>query len=503
MARIDTDSDSAAESCSQVQCRTSVAASKTADQLDAVSIATDSCSESSGHEHVIAKQGSLPATSGVFDYVRFVVQDVLQEQERHSLLSKSPVSGGSMCTGMGTEDLAFEGIRRALDDQWQFARVYQCENDRKCRRFLESRAGRTLVYDSNVSIASKMTVTSDGQHVRRPVSQVLTCGIVCVDLSTLSSTRRTLTDPSGKSSQSWCEMRAALEAIPFDERPKLIALECVQGMCQQRSVDVQSNVSSSSKTVSDALEQLGYVGEWQPRTQPWKFYLPQSRSRAYGLFLKVTTLSDQARHLRRKDVNHAMELLLRMQLPTTESLQVILQRSQVPLTPKGRGRGVGKEEAKMQGRKWPGQHERAASKIGLTLEEACPPLNFVEQVGPLLGPREIESLWIKLAAMSKKGAGNWSHGLLVCPARFTVRFGTLSVGKFPCVTPGMRYLILEDGIARLASCFDLLAVQGIQSKEVSFMRLGSADHNLLYRFAGNAFAANVVAAFLIAGLVVM
>jgi hypothetical protein len=67
----------------------------------------------------------------------------------------------------------------------------------------------------------------------------------------------------------------------------------------------------------------------------------------------------------------------------------------------------------------------------------------------------------------------------------------------------MEYLILERGKARLASGFVALAMQGIQRKEISAFELAEEDDKLMRDLAGNAFTANIIAALLLAGMLVM
>ena len=73
---------------------------------------------------------------------------------------------------------------------------------------------------------------------------------------------------------------------------------------------------------------------------------------------------------------------------------------------------------------------------------------------------------------------------------------------WPCVTPAQRYVVLDAGKAYLASGLTVLALQGIQHKEAVAFKLADEDDALIRDLAGNAFTANIVAAFLLAGLLV-
>ena len=67
----------------------------------------------------------------------------------------------------------------------------------------------------------------------------------------------------------------------------------------------------------------------------------------------------------------------------------------------------------------------------------------------------------------------------------------------------MTFGILREGVFHTADGFTLLAMQGVQPKEVAAFQLGAEDPALLHDLAGNGFTANIVGAFLLAGILVM
>ncbi len=93
--------------------------------------------------------------------------------------------------------------------------------------------------------------------------------------------------------------------------------------------------------------------------------------------------------------------------------------------------------------------------------------------------------------------------LLIAPSGFGIGWGLIRSGNFPCVTPGMQYVLLDNGKARLACGLTMMALQGIQGKEVKSFRLDLEKDKLLRNLAGNAFTANIIAAYLLAGALVM
>jgi hypothetical protein len=62
---------------------------------------------------------------------------------------------------------------------------------------------------------------------------------------------------------------------------------------------------------------------------------------------------------------------------------------------------------------------------------------------------------------------------------------------------------LLPGKARLASGFDVMAMQGIQRKEIQIFNMAQEEDKFLRDLAGNAFTANIIASFLLAGMLVM
>jgi hypothetical protein len=72
-----------------------------------------------------------------------------------------------------------------------------------------------------------------------------------------------------------------------------------------------------------------------------------------------------------------------------------------------------------------------------------------------------------------------------------------------CVYVGLAPSIIVTGTARLASGFVVLAVQGIQRKEIQAFGLATEEDKLMRDLAGNAFTSNIIAAFLLAGMLVM
>ena len=102
-----------------------------------------------------------------------------------------------------------------------------------------------------------------------------------------------------------------------------------------------------------------------------------------------------------------------------------------------------------------------------------------------------------------KGRACSGHLNTTAVSRFGVDFGYIMEDIFPCVLPTGEYVVLNKGKACKASCWAALALQGVQRRELAHKKLADEPPALLQDLAGNAFAGNVIAAFLIAGLLVM
>ena len=450
-----------------------------------------------------------PATSGVFDYVEWVVRDHLSSLERQTLCSKCPITVGSMCSGMGTEDIALRAIERALltsgQDGFQTTSTFKAESDPRKAEFLSRHfAPKTQIFTDNAALADTLPVNMHGEQVERPTCKILVCGIVCVDVSGLTMQAKPVSG-QGKSGMALRGLLQSLHTMPFEGRPIMLNLECVARLGQRRRVD-PDNITGT-QYVTDELAKLGYVGSWC-KVRPRSFFLPQSRPRVYAIHLKRKDLSETSAAARKQDVDKAFQLIQRMQTTTAENLEILLER--IPMreeaTSTGKRTKMGQTRTKGDGsnRKWPSTHAAYAEKHGLSVVEREVPVDFVSEVASFISPRAMDAIWLKVAVWCKRNDKDWRQALLVLAHGFSISFNTVvRQAVFPCVTPTHTYVILQRGKSRLSNGLTALAVQGIQSKEIESFHLAKEDDTLLRDFAGNAFTANIIAAFLIAGMLVM
>lgn len=188
-----------------------------------------------------------------------------------------------------------------------------------------------------------------------------------------------------------------------------------------------------------------------------------------------------------------------MQTSEAESLSAILSRSQMSSVPAARsGRVCGRK-----GNKWQTEHATFAETHNLSPDERQPPQDFVDIVGPLTSERGLEAMWFRVKLWCRKNNKDWREHLLVLPHGHSLTFATVQSKVFPCVTPSHDHIVLHAGRASKAGAFTALALQGVQAKEVRRWRLSHESDALLRDLAGNAFTANIIAAVLIAGILVM
>ena len=95
---------------------------------------------------------------------------------------------------------------------------------------------------------------------------------------------------------------------------------------------------------------------------------------------------------------------------------------------------------------------------------------------------------------------NWKNALLVSDCGSSAGWLSIGQGMFPCVRPGNKYLILNQGEPKIARGPECLAVQGIGVQEALATDLYFEEDALLRILAGNAFTANICCAFFVASI---
>jgi site-specific DNA-cytosine methylase len=466
---------------------------------------------------------NVPKTSGVFDFIQWMVDIRLSDSERDTLktkLANSDLKTGSMCAGMGTEEIVLKGLSLALGPygvHLTHKSVFKAELDPAKLEFLKStyKNEDTLYFQDNRDLQHEAATDADGNAVSgRPQVDALFCGIVCKDISPLSTTPKTERAEEGKSGGSLDGLLKYIRAMTLECRPKFLILECVERLSHKRSVDPDER--EGTKYISDELSTLGYCGRWL-RVNSKEWFLPQSRPRVYGLFLRLnpTDLSPKSRERRVSDLQGAVDLIERFKVPgPPEHLEAVLRRSRTicevsepkPERPKY------KHDTDLSFTptwkmsdipdclpKWRLEHHQFLENLGLTDEDVQEFPAFVRGLRDTLQPRAMEGLWLHLMHLKKKDNHDWTKGFCVASAGASIRFMSVRSDIFPCVTPKMNYCVLQDGCALKVRGVDILALQGVQNREVDAFKLNALKSAFLQELAGNAFTSNIFAAFFVAG----
>lgn len=460
------------------------------------------------HDRLSKAPSTLPKSSGLFDYAAWATTHILTSEERQAMAKEKCVRVGSMCTGMATEEMVLAALHLALQEHgvpFHHESIFKAENNGRKMAFLRrhfSRGG-THFFKENSALAHLSAKDVDGKVVEQPTVDILMCGIVCKDISQLRS--NPLSErASGVSGRSLTSLMDYVSSLRHDKRPRIIILECVQRLGHRRAVDPDSR--TGTQYIQEELSKIGYKGKWQ-NVHPTRFYLPQSRPRVYGIFMK-DNMNGVNRHP--EEVARVFELLARLQVPAHahESLSKVLDRLgtlKSPASPsKGRGSiKTGTVKAPKQVDKWRQRHQAWLRAKNLKDVDLQGKEEFLRIVGSTLVPREQDALWLRLAHLRKTKRVNWQDQTLIATVGASVHFMSVRSDQFPCVCPQMTYAILREKQVKLADGFTLLAMQGIQPQEVHHFKLASESDCLLRDFAGNAFTANILCAHLMAGLVVL
>ena len=460
-----------------------------------------------------------PASSGMLDYCSWMV-DQLSDEERKSAAANWWQTFAEFCAGMGTGIIGFEGLRKAMGAHhlrvnascacltekvlWKAKALEDLlgcldEQTSPCSIFL--RTG-----DLNNSI---LTDINEEVVAEKPTFHLLMMGIVCIDISALTTTPKSLADPVGESGRSWRELTQYLESLEFQDRPEGIILECVLRLSHKRQIKGLPEPEVGTQLVSAALRALGYVGSWE-KEDAKKSYLPQSRPRIWGIFLKVKMRGPnplEAERKRAEDVSRAFSIVKRLKVPKYEPLQIVVGRL---------GLAPVKAKTKAKTQRPPnmdlGWTTRAApqknmKKLKITREDllASEDLKaFWKETGTMMNQSCQRHALMRLASLRKRGkVPDWRETVLAFNADESAYRLGVGIMHFPCVQPNRLHIMALNGTMVKADGQVCLAMQGIQSKELNaFPSLSKQSSKRQQDWAGNAFTANTCAAHILAVAVV-
>ena len=468
---------------------------------DAKSDATSTTSHLSD-AGIVGGSSSKPKTNGLFDYTEWLVAKLGDEQREALKHAFEKTTYMDLCAGLGTSLIVNEALKRALLPCAGATCTGLTESSKEKQVALQRRLDKAgcsavPVLASNAALGSRHMQDVKGKAIEVPKADILFMGIVCVDISRCSSTPKSLTDSEGASAASWSDFMSYLQRLTFEDLPKAIILECVENLGNERKIG--GTHEKGTKLVVEALKEKGYVGKWV-RISAIHFGLPQRRPRVWGLFLRtISGVGPKAVDSRTKDLTKALDFVQSAMYNGHDTVQDTLARV-AKLTPtpapttstKPRKPGAWKTKS----------HPKFIEKHGLTEADiSMGKVEFYEKTSRVLGLREQEAVWLELCRLRKRGTlPNWQHDLFVSDCGSSVDWLSVTKDCFPCLRPGNKYLVLHKGVAKIANGLECLAVQGIGLNEIEAFGLSSEKESLLKSLAGNAFSANIAAAFFVASL---
>ena len=324
--------------------------------------------------------------------------------------------------------------------------------------------------------------------------------IECDDISSMSTTPKSVLDAGGRSGASFLEFVNYLQKVV--PKPKVIMLECVSNLMKHR----QSVGEKGTLVVAEKLAALGYIGSWRILNSVF-FYVPQSRTRVYGCFLHLPSYDEPAKSQGHDLVELIWKFVSRCQLSTPESLEALLLRS---------GLLDGDHQASKKCKvhcsdtsshepKWKKEHEEFRNNHrmesnGKLSDVACQILSDVESSSLPLAPREAE-----LSALLATKTMQESPGcqIMVGDIGNSIRFCKFRAQIHPCFLPSEKYLYVINGKAFLNthSAHVPFALQSFGKKEVEKMGLEAVTLKQARDLCGNSFTGNVAASLILAILI--
>ena len=289
-------------------------------------------------------------------------------------------------------------------------------------------------------------------------------------------------------------------------------IECVAALQKKRKL--KESVEKGTDVVVKHLLELGYTGEFRTLNTV-HFGLPQSRTRTYGVFVKLTLgFGPESRKVHDNQVANVWGICARCQSRTPESLYSLLKRSDLQKAciaeEKNMKQAQGKRKPNKQ-QKWHTEHDGFRNRHGLNELGHQPEGedfsalrvlrdNMQSDIG--LSEREADAALLCLGATLAAKPDLASSKCMVVPVGDSIGRMRFGFTVHPCLLPKKKYLYLVDGklyVSGKSSKVPLM-LQGIDHEELllagpAIQNLGPAEAQEL---CGNSFTANIVGVLLLA-----
>jgi site-specific DNA-cytosine methylase len=429
--------------------------------------------------------------SGAFAYARWVVEKMLTLAEKLKISKLGDIVVGSMCTGMCTEALAFEALRRAMPETFPKVSIaFVCESNVAKQNVLSRLLPETILLGEMSDLATDPVTDTSGKQYDRPHVNWLIGGLSCKCLCRLNNHPQSVLGdgPTGVSVKG---MLSYLDSLSFEARPDVVTIEEVIDLLTKRSCE---DDRAAIQILSDQMDARGYTAKWQDLMST-KFYLPHSRNRVWTNFRKRKDCSSDMLMLEAVAamLQRSSAVIARLQTGGQhESLATILDMLgdtafRVPLLISGTPISESTAVA----------NDGYMKKHGLSVADTDRMNQLDGLLGEVLCPRARKAVVLKLAQCAKQKGWHWDRDLLVATAGQSASYMTLRKDVSPNLVPSAPIVVIRAGKPHLASGLLSLALQGLQASEVEFMGLGDLPDDKQRDIAGNAFTANVCIANLV------
>ena len=451
-------------------------------------------------------EGNADVKSSLLSFLSWVLEKVLSPGEVDALKRAPDFQLGELCAGMATGTIVLRALEMKLQEIHQISQKGQAtfysetvEWKREVCRIVHENCGG----GKQGTEAAFLRRTSD--LVAGPKTCNLLVGAIeCDDISSLSSTPRSVLDASGRSGSSFLEMLDALKAMP--SKPVFVVIECVASLGRMRS----SVQEKGTEVVSEKLSELAYFGQWRTLNSKC-FGLPQSRSRMYGVFVQLTRgFGPEGKSHHAQQIEKIWKLVERCQRPEPQSLQSLLEQAdfqddESKKKTKSKPKPAMKRPASKKAEpKWVKQHQAFRKKYQITdTELRHDAIKMLKKHRESLDvtEREVDASCLRLAIQLRGGKVNIS--CMVSNVGDSVGYLRWSSSIHPCVLPAKKYLYVLNGqLFTNADCKSNALYPLLQGLGPTEMELCGLNQKLsgaqIQELSGNAFSSNIVAAIMLA-----
>eukprot|EP00438_Fugacium_kawagutii_P023112 Skav229778 [mRNA] locus=scaffold519:102998:104570:+ [translate_table: standard] len=335
----------------------------------------------------LADQSDEPKSSSATDFCKWILDNKVDpEQFQQTALriqNSQAITMGEFCAGMCSGTMAASIVEKMIQMKFGGMSIGSLVETVLVTEMCtwKSTVARK-VCESCSHYPTVVATTGEAARSPSPVKcHIAVNAIECDDISSMTTTPRSVMDPDGKSGRSYLEFLEYLSALPQSDRPVILVIECVNKLHHMRKL--KSSDERGTALVSKSLEERGYAGEWK-MLQTKNFALPQSRQRVYGIFVRTMHCSAVSLDTARILTSRIWSFVSACQVPKVENLATLLTKhcgilDDAPsLNTTGLGKKRGRPALDPKDRahvpKWVTEHRDFKEKHGLHSEEQLPPL---------------------------------------------------------------------------------------------------------------------------------